>query len=522
MRQLHNFTPRWFVVALLLFWLTGCAVNPVTGQREISFISEREEIAMGQQHYAPMRQSEGGEFKVDPELSAYINEVGQRLAAEADRDLPYEFVVLNNSTPNAWALPGGKIAINRGLLTEMGSEAELAAVLGHEIVHSAARHGAQNMERGMLLQGALLATAVAASSNEYAGAIVGGAQIGAQLITQRYGRDAEREADLYGTRYMAQAGYDPQAAVSLQETFVRLSEAREPGWLEGLFASHPVSSERVRNNQQLVENLRAEGFTGGEIGEERYREKLSFLTENQAAYEAFDEAHALARQDRMEDAMTEAERAISLLPQEARFHGVKADILLSQRRYNAAIESYDTAIQHDAEFFNYYLGRGLSYSRQGNNARAQEDLQASVDLLPTAQAMNELGNLSLAQNNRSEARQYFEQAASAPGPLGEQARISFVRLDMAENPGNHLSTGLAVSDQGRLLVRVGNESPVNISAATLDVEAVVGGRRATRELSVPSLAAGQSRTIDTGLTLPADTDLSTVRAAARLRNVQLE
>ena len=86
---------------------------------------------------------------IDPELTKYVNEVGQRLAAVSDRKLPYEFVVINNSVPNAWALPGGKIAVHRGLLIELNSEAELAAVLGHEIVHAAARHGAKGMERGI-------------------------------------------------------------------------------------------------------------------------------------------------------------------------------------------------------------------------------------------------------------------------------------------------------------------------------------------------------------------------------------
>lgn len=188
--------------------LLTCSYNPVTGERELSLISQAEEVNIGAQQYSPSQQSQGGLYTVDPELTAYVNEVGQRVAAYSPRQLPYEFVVLNNSVPNAWALPGGKIAVNRGLLYEMKTEAELAAVLGHEVVHAAARHGAQSVERGMLMQGALLVTAVAVSVNDnsYAGAIVGGAQLGSQLISQRYGRDAERESDLYGTRYMAQAG----------------------------------------------------------------------------------------------------------------------------------------------------------------------------------------------------------------------------------------------------------------------------------------------------------------------------
>ena len=197
--------------------LAGCGVNPVTGKKEIQFISEPQEIKLGEQNYAPMRQSEGGELNVMPEMSAYVNEVGQKLAAVADRKLPYEFVVLNNSVPNAWALPGGKIAVNRGLLTELKNESELAAVLGHEIVHAAARHGAKAQERGTLLQAGLAAAQIGAAvggvDSSVASLVVGGAGVGAQLIQTKYGRDQELESDEYGMKYMKLAGYDPAGAV---------------------------------------------------------------------------------------------------------------------------------------------------------------------------------------------------------------------------------------------------------------------------------------------------------------------
>src|SRR4030095_11348968 len=152
--------------ALIACTLTACGVNPVTGKKEIQFVSEAQEIKLGQENYSPMRQSEGGEMSVMPDLTAYINEVGQKLAAVADRKLPYEFVVLNNSVPNAWALPGGKIAVNRGFVTELQSAAAMAAVLGHEIVHAAARHGAKAQERGTMLQVGLAAAQIGAAVSD--------------------------------------------------------------------------------------------------------------------------------------------------------------------------------------------------------------------------------------------------------------------------------------------------------------------------------------------------------------------
>src|SRR5690606_29487053 len=148
--------------------------------------------------YLPAQQMQGGRYLVDPGVTAYVQQVGQRLAAHSGIDLPYEFVVLNNSVPNAWAMPGGKLAINRGLLTELSNEAELAAVLGHEITHAAARHGAKAIERSVVSQAALLAVAIGAADKEYVGAALGAAQLAAGLINQKFGRDAEREADYYG------------------------------------------------------------------------------------------------------------------------------------------------------------------------------------------------------------------------------------------------------------------------------------------------------------------------------------
>src|SRR5690606_4232678 len=97
---------------LLCMCLTACGVNPVTGKQELQFVSEASDLKIGEEHYAPTRQGEGGDFSLDPDLTAYVSEVGQKLAVVSDRKLPYEFVVLNSSVPNAWALPGGKIAVN--------------------------------------------------------------------------------------------------------------------------------------------------------------------------------------------------------------------------------------------------------------------------------------------------------------------------------------------------------------------------------------------------------------------------
>ena len=186
---------------VLAVQLSACSVNPVTGERNFQIYGTEWEQEVGAQMYAPMKQSQGGEFILDPELTEYVRGVGQQLADQARRkeQLNFEFAILNDSSPNAWALPGGKIVINRGLLSELDSEAELAAVLGHEIVHADAAHGARAQSKGMLTQVGAVATMIILGSTVDSQAAREVAMMvpamGAQLLTQKYGRDAERESD---------------------------------------------------------------------------------------------------------------------------------------------------------------------------------------------------------------------------------------------------------------------------------------------------------------------------------------
>lgn len=500
--------------------LPGCSTNPVTGESELSLLSEDQEVQIGSQQYGPAVQSQGGDYdEVDPELSAYVNEVGQRLAAVSDRELPYEFVVLNNDVPNAWALPGGKIALNRGLLVELDNEAELAAVLGHEIVHAAARHGAQAVTRGTLLQGALVAGMIAASDSEYADFIVGGAQLGAQLINQRYGRDAEREADYYGIQYMLRAGYDPNAAVSLQETFVRLSEGRNPGWLEGLFASHPPSQERVENNRELVRELQPQ-IAGRdlELGRERYQQQIAFIRQAQPAYDLFNEAQQDITEEDFDAALDKLRRANDMVPSEAKFIGLAGDVHFYRRDYDQAIENYDLAIEMDPDYFDYYLGRGVSYKRLGSVQQARDDLRHSAELLPTELAMNELGEIALAANDIGAAREYFGMAAQGQGPVAAAARRSFVRLDIGQNPGNYVQAQAFTDDSGRVYVRVGNQSGVDLANVQVQIGAITDGRQVGQSRVIRSLPAGQAVDIASGLTAgPTTSQIGAAVVAAQVQ-----
>lgn len=404
--------------------LAACVENPVTGERNLGLVSESQEIQLGEQNYLPTQQIQGGQYKLDPKLTRYVNAVGQKLAAASDRELPYEFVVLNNDVPNAWALPGGKIAINRGLLVELDNEAELAAVLGHEIVHAAARHTAQQLERGMLLQLGVAAVGAAASDSDYAGLAVGAGMLGAQIITSQYSQEAELEADHYGMQYMVEAGYDPDAAVSLQKTFVELSEGRNPSWLEGLFSTHPPSKERVERNREYAAQLP----DGGRIGREEYLEQTAHIRALQPAYEAFNEGQKAIAEGNVQLAEKKAREALAIEPDEAKFHGLLGQALLRQGQEDKALERFNKAIALNPGYFEFYVYRGLVRKEAGNLAGARQDLTQANQLLPTAIAHEALGDIAVASGNRRLAVDHYRIAASSGTAVGQRAAAKLERL----------------------------------------------------------------------------------------------
>jgi predicted Zn-dependent protease len=487
-----------WVLVFIASILPGCATNPVTGKKELTLVSESMELQTGREQYAPSRQMQGGDYRLDPDLSRYVNRVGQRLAAVSDRKLPYEFVVLNNSTPNAWALPGGKIAVNRGLLVELNNEAELAAVLGHEIVHSAARHGAKSMEKGMLLQGAVLATAIGTKDSRYSDLAVGGAAIGANLVQKSYSRDAEREADYYGMRYMVRAGYDPQAAVGLQKTFLQLAKSKRQDWLSGLFASHPPSQERVNNNQETVRKLPV----GGELGEKRYRRAVAYLRKTKPAYDAYDEGRKALSKGNSQKAEALAAKALRIEPREALFYGLRGDTRAKRKNYRKALSDFNRAVQLDNGFFYHYLRRGEVRQQLNDVQGARSDLKKSISLLPTSNAYYALGRLELAGGSRYRAKEYFSKAAASRSKAGLAAATELARLDLAENPGRYLKAGLTLGRNGQIYVTIKNTAPVPVRNVRYEIGRVDRSGRlsqSSRRTVRGTIPAGKSVRVGSGI-----------------------
>lgn len=249
------------IILAVGFVLGACAVNPATGKNDFVLMSEQDEIELGSESHAQIVRQFGGAYE-DAALQDYVQRVGERLAVNSHRqELAYRFTVLDSPQVNAFALPGGYVYITRGLLAYLNSEAELAAVLGHEIGHVTARHSVRQISGTRAARigytiGSVLIPELGNQIGQGLFSVLGGA------ITSGYGRDHELEADRLGAEYLARSGYDPRAMLKVlevlkdQELYERQlaeEEGRQPRIYHGVFASHPSSDQRLQEAVAFAE-----------------------------------------------------------------------------------------------------------------------------------------------------------------------------------------------------------------------------------------------------------------------------
>jgi predicted Zn-dependent protease len=261
--------------------VASCARNPVTGKTDVTMTSEKGEIEQGRKAHEQVIKFYG--VYADQNLQDYINEVGQKLAHNSQRpELEWHFTIVDSQEINAFALPGGYIYITRGILAYLNNEAELAAVLGHEIGHVCARHQVRQQSQ-QTMTGILGAAAAIFTGNA---AVADLANIGGQALLKGYGRDMELEADHLGAQYIAKTGYDPQAMIGVigvlknQEVYEidrARQEGREPRIYHGVFASHPSADERLQQAVAGAKEAAATPVANPKVGVEDYLQHVNGL-----------------------------------------------------------------------------------------------------------------------------------------------------------------------------------------------------------------------------------------------------
>lgn len=251
----RTFLATAVTAVLLAPVLAGCSENPATGENELVLISKQEEIRIGSEAAPDFEKEFGGRVKND-RLQDYVSRIGRTVAAKSEREMPYEFALLRSETPNAFALPGGSIYVTAGLMSRMTNERQLAAVLGHEVGHVAARHSVQQLQQQM--GASVLIQLAGAAAGEKEKIAETAASVAANMALMSYSRDDEREADRLGIRYMEKADFNPWGMVELLTVLKSLSE-REPGSVESWFQTHPLTSERIERAEELIREQYEDG-----------------------------------------------------------------------------------------------------------------------------------------------------------------------------------------------------------------------------------------------------------------------
>lgn len=353
--------------------LGGCAQSPVSGENILVGMSEAQERQIDRE-VSPHQFSQDLGPVQDEALNEYLSGVGRAMQPRTHRPtMPYSYRVLNANYINAYTFPGGAIGVTRGIACELDNEAQLAALLGHEMGHVNARHAAQRAGQGMLAQAAVAGLAAATADSRWSTLATLSGQVGASALLASYSRDHEREADALGQQYMVKSGYPASGMGELQSLLVR--EAKEkPSLLATMFASHPMSEERLATAQRMAQTTYATSLAANPQ-RERYMDSTArlrqlkpvidackagevatakrHLPEAQGHYEKalaaapadyaanLLMARCLAAQGRMSDASRYAEAARTIYPREAQAHKLAGMIRLEQRDPGGAFEAFD-------------------------------------------------------------------------------------------------------------------------------------------------------------------------------------
>jgi len=397
--------------------ISGCTVNPVTGRTELDLMGEAQEINLGKSLYPRYTQQSLGEVP-DPALESYVDTVGLKLARVSQRpQLPWAYDAVNDPEVNAYALPGGKVSITRGLLARLDNEDELAAVLGHETGHVNARHAAQAYTRQMLAQIALLGAGVYMESHGTGNArlyTLAGV-LGAELVLAHYSRNQERQADRLGLDYMARAGYNPEGMVGVMRVLVH-QQKRQPNLLDRMFADHPMSAERLATAESEVAKLPPD-VRQRPLRTRVFAARTRRIKATREAYDRLAKARRLLAQDKPDKARALLELSVDEWPDDGLLRGFLAGAEARSDHTGAAMRDARKAAADAPRIFVVQLIAGSIFLREKRYDEAVGYLDRADRSLPDIPEVELMRAKALegAGRRREAAAAYRKVTRLAPG-----------------------------------------------------------------------------------------------------------
>lgn len=363
-------------------YVFGCATDPVTGKKQFMLVSEDTEIQIDKQ-YSPLQFSSDFGSVQDSQLNRYVSQVGKKMAASSHRpQMPYSFRVVNATYINAYAFPGGSIAATRGIMLSLDNEAELAALLGHELGHVNARHSAEQMSKGQLTQAVVGGISVLAGTQSAALGDLAGqmGQIGAGALLASYSRDNEREADALGMEYMVGADYGSEGFVGLMDMLNSMSKHKTSS-VELLFATHPMSEERYDTAVQMA-NTKYKSSLKGPLYRDRYMDHTARLRSQKGAIEAIEKGQKEMAQRKYDAASGHFRGALKQAPNDYVALCMTSISNLAQKKYAVARQYAEMAQKSYPKEAQAYHLSGFSKIQLKDFEGAYEEFRAYESLLP--------------------------------------------------------------------------------------------------------------------------------------------
>lgn len=410
--------------------LAGCAVDPVTGEKTLVGLSEEQEISLDKSQSPRQFSADLGAVQ-DPALNRYVQDVGAGLWSKSHRPgMPYSARVLNANHVNAYTFPDGSMGVTRGIMLEMQSEDELAALMGHEIGHVNARHAAERTGKEMIANVGLVAASVIVASAEngqqYLPLLQPLGQIGASALLARYSRDNEREADSLGMDYMVAGGYNPDGMVNLMG-LLRGEAQKKPSLLETMFASHPMSEERYQTARQTAEKKYAAQRSRG-LRRERHMDSTAGLRRIQPTVEACQKGEALMARKQLAQAEEQFGLALRHTRDDYAANVLMAKALMAQKKAKEADAYLATAkavYPGEAQAVNL---SGLVKLALRQPEAALAEFQAYDRLLPgNPTSLFLMGAANENMGNRREAANFYYRYVQT-GAQGAEAQFAVRRL----------------------------------------------------------------------------------------------
>ncbi|MBW2089460.1 MAG: M48 family metalloprotease [Deltaproteobacteria bacterium] len=409
-------------------FMVGCAANPVTGKPQFMMVSEDQEIKIDKQNSPHQFSSDYGPLQ-DTALNNYINQTGKTLAARTHRPhMPYSFRGVNATYVNAYAFPGGSIAATRGILLDLENEAQLAALLGHELGHVNARHTAEQMSKSTLINLFVggLSTVVGTQSSGLGNLASQLGMVGAGALLAFYSRDNEREADALGLEYMVRAGYNAKGFVGLMDMLRRTSKYK-PSAIELMFATHPMSDERYRTAVEAVDTQyrSSQSFS---LYRDRYMDHTAKLRKIKLTIEELQKGETLMAKNKYGDAEIHFSKALKQTPEDYAGLVMMSKCQLAQKHYAESGSFAEKAkMVYPQEGQAYYLS-GFTKIKQKDYASAYEEFKYYEKLLSGNPNIIFFKGLSLEgmQHIKKSANEYYKYLQVIN--QGEKAKYAYQRL----------------------------------------------------------------------------------------------